>query len=69
MHVAFRIPYVYNYIAKLCRKFAKAIQNQLNTNVRAIGQGEAMRRKFRMLKLGGGETHDRSANCRLRAGK
>jgi hypothetical protein len=62
MHVAFRIPYVYNYIDKSCRKFAKAIQNQLNKNVGAIGQGEAMRRKCTMLQLDGGKGHDRSAD-------
>jgi hypothetical protein len=43
--MALRIPYVYDYITKLCRKQAEVIQNHLNPNVYAIGQGEAMHRK------------------------
>jgi hypothetical protein len=69
MHVAYRIPYVYNYITKLCRIHAIAIQNQLNINARSNGQGEAMHRKCRRLKLGGGNAHDRSGVCRLRVDK
>jgi hypothetical protein len=41
LHVAFKIPYVYDYITKLCRTQAEVIPNDVNTNVRGIGQGEA----------------------------
>jgi hypothetical protein len=36
MHVAFEIPYGYDYITKLYRKQAEVIQNQLYPNVSAI---------------------------------
>jgi hypothetical protein len=35
----FKIPYVYDYITKLCRRQAEVILNHKNPNVRAIGQG------------------------------
>jgi hypothetical protein len=43
MHAAFHIPYVYDYVTKLCRQQAKVIQNHENEteNVRNIEQGEA----------------------------
>jgi hypothetical protein len=62
LHVAFRIPYVYDFITKLCRQQAEVIQNHHNTNVRNIGQGEAQHRKYKRLKLGGGQTYDRSSD-------
>jgi hypothetical protein len=34
-----RIPYVYGYITKLCRRQAEVILNHENPNVHAIGQG------------------------------
>jgi hypothetical protein len=52
LHLAFNIPYVYEYITKLCRRQAEVIlQNHPNPNVRAIGQGEAIHRKYKRLKL------------------
>jgi hypothetical protein len=62
LHVAFKIPYAYDCITKLCRKQAEVIVNQLNQNVHGIGQGEATHRKYKRLKLGGGQTYDRSAD-------
>ncbi|PNF34077.1 hypothetical protein B7P43_G01168 [Cryptotermes secundus] len=59
--MAFKIPYVYDYITKLCRKQAEVIQNHENENVRNIGQGEARHRKYERLKLGGGQAYDRSS--------
>jgi hypothetical protein len=41
LHMAFKIPYVYDYITKLCRQEAEVIQNHDNENVRNIEQGEA----------------------------
>jgi hypothetical protein len=53
MHVAFQIPYVYDYITKSCRQQAEVIQNHEDENVHYIGQGEAPHRKDKRLKLGG----------------
>jgi hypothetical protein len=36
LHTALNLPYVYNYISKLCRQQAKVIQNE-NDRVRGIG--------------------------------
>jgi hypothetical protein len=38
----------------------EVILNHVNSNVRDIGQGEAMRRKYKRLKLGGGQAYDRA---------
>jgi hypothetical protein len=62
LQVALKIPYVYDYITKLCSTQAKLILNHVNPNVRGIGQGEAMHRNYTRLKLRGGEAYDRSAN-------
>jgi hypothetical protein len=55
LHLAFQIPFVYDYITKLCRQQAEVIQNHDNKNVRTIGQGEDRHRKYMRLKLGGGQ--------------
>jgi hypothetical protein len=60
MHVAFQIPYVYEYITKSCRQQAEVIQN--HENVRYIGQDEAPHRKYKRLKLGGGHVYDCSSD-------
>jgi hypothetical protein len=57
--VDFHVPYVYDYITKLCKRQAEMIHNNENENVRNIGQGETPRRKYEMLKLGG----DHLYNC------
>jgi hypothetical protein len=57
MHTAFHIPYVYDYITKLCRQQAEVIQNHENEYVHYIGQGEARHRKYKRLKLGGGHVY------------
>jgi hypothetical protein len=51
LHVAFKIPYVCDYITKLYRKQTEVILNHVNPNVHAIGQGEARHRKNKRLKL------------------
>jgi hypothetical protein len=45
LHLAFQIPFVYDYIKKLCRQQAEVIQNHENANVRNIGQVELRHRK------------------------
>jgi hypothetical protein len=52
---------VYDYITKLCRRQAEVILNHENPTVRATGQGEARHRKYKKLKLGGGQAYDRSS--------
>jgi hypothetical protein len=61
LHLAFHIPYVYDYITELCRQQAEVIQNHNNENVRNIGQGEANHRKYKRLQLGGGQAYERSS--------
>jgi hypothetical protein len=61
MHKAFHMPYIYDYITKLCRQQAEVIQNHENENVRYTGQGEAQQRKYKRLKLGGGHVYDCSS--------
>jgi hypothetical protein len=34
LHMAFKLPYTYDYIIKLCRQQAEVIQNYENANVR-----------------------------------
>jgi hypothetical protein len=57
----FQIPYVYDYITKICSKQAEVILNHDNINVRSIGKIEAQHRKYKRLKLGGGQAYDRSS--------
>jgi hypothetical protein len=49
-------------MTKLSRQQAEVIQNHENENVRNIGQGEARQRKYKRLKLGGGQAYDRSSD-------
>jgi hypothetical protein len=55
--VAFKIPYVYDLITKLCRQQAE-IQNHHSPNVRVIGQGSAQHRKYKRVELGGGQAYE-----------
>jgi hypothetical protein len=41
---------------------AEVILNHVNPNVRCTGQGEAMRRKYKRLKLGGGQDYNPSSD-------
>jgi hypothetical protein len=61
-HAAFNLPYVYDYITKLCRRQAEVIQNHENEHVRGTGKGEARHSKYKRLKLGGGQAYDRSSD-------
>jgi hypothetical protein len=58
---AFILPYVYDYITKLRRQQAEVIQNHENEHFRSTGQGKARHRKYKRLKLGGGQAYDRSS--------
>jgi hypothetical protein len=61
LHLTFKIPYVYVYITKLCSRQAEVILNHENPNVRDFGYGEARHRKYKRLKLDGGQAYDRSS--------
>jgi len=54
-HRTFQIPYVYDYITKICRKQAEVMQNHEHVNVQNIGKSEAQHREHKRLKLGGGQ--------------
>jgi hypothetical protein len=60
--MVFKIPYVYDYIGKLCRTQAEVILNHANPNVCGIRQEEAMHRKYKRLKRGCGQAYDCSAD-------
>jgi hypothetical protein len=62
MHRAHNLPYVYDYIIKLCRQQAEVIRNRESEHVRCRGQGEARHRKYKRLKLGGGQACVRSSD-------
>jgi hypothetical protein len=62
MHMSFKLPYMYDYTTKSRRQQAEVIQNHENANVRNIGQGEPPHRKYKRLKLGGGQAYDRSSD-------
>jgi len=47
---------------QLCRQQVEVTQNHENATVRNIGQSEAMHRKYKRLKLGGGRAYDRSSD-------
>jgi hypothetical protein len=49
-----------NSVTKLCRTHAEEILNHRNAILRGIGQEEAMHRKYKKLKLGGGQAYDHS---------
>jgi len=55
LHVAFKIPYLYDFVTELCRQQATVILNHENVNIRNIGQGEAQYRTYKRIKLGGGQ--------------
>jgi hypothetical protein len=62
LHMAFQVPYIYDYVKKLCRQQTEVTQNHENTNVRDIGKGEARQRKYKSLKAGGVQAYDRSSD-------
>jgi hypothetical protein len=47
---------------ELCRQQAEVIQNHENEHVRRIGRGEARHRKYKRLKLGGGQAYECSSD-------
>jgi len=43
----------------LCRNQAEGVQNYENAYIRIVEQGEARKRKYKRLNLGGGLAYDR----------
>jgi hypothetical protein len=62
LHMAFQVPYIYDYITKLCRQQAKVIQNHENGLIRNIRKDEAWHRKYKRLKLGSSKVYDPSSD-------
>jgi hypothetical protein len=58
-HVAFQVPFIYDYINKLCRQQAEDLQSHKNANICDIGKGETQHRKYKKLKLGDAQAYDR----------
>jgi hypothetical protein len=46
----------------LYRQEAEVKQNQENEHIRNIGQGEGRHKKYKRLKLDGGQAYDRSSD-------
>jgi hypothetical protein len=59
LHTAFNLPYVCDYMTKLCRQQEEVIQNHENEHVSGIGQGEATHRTYNRYKPFGGQGYDR----------
>jgi hypothetical protein len=59
LHVRFKVPYVNDYITESFRTQAEVILNHVNSDIRGIGQGAAMHRKYKRLKLDGGQAYCR----------
>jgi hypothetical protein len=49
-------------LQKSCRQQAEVVQNYDSGNFRNMGRGEAVQRKHKRLKRGGGQDYDRSSN-------
>jgi hypothetical protein len=60
LHMAFKLPYIYDYITEVCRQQAEVTQNYENANVPNIALGEPRHRKYKRLNLGGDQAYDRS---------
>jgi hypothetical protein len=61
-HTASNLPHVYVSVTKLCRRQAEIIHNHENEYVRSLGQCEARHRKYKRLKLGGGQAYHPSGD-------
>jgi hypothetical protein len=60
--MALDLPYVYDYVTKLCRQQGKVIQNREDEHVRSIGQGETRHGICKVLKLGSGQAYNSSSD-------
>jgi hypothetical protein len=51
LHTAFNLPYVYDYITKVCRQQAEIIQHFENEHVHSIGKAKRNIENIRVLNL------------------
>jgi hypothetical protein len=58
LHMGFNLPYIYDYITKLCRQEVKVIQTYENEHLRGAGQSEARHRKYKRLRHGCDKVYD-----------
>jgi hypothetical protein len=67
LHMAFKVPHMYDCITKFCRTQAEVILNHVPVyqNVHGIGQGEARCGKYKRLKLGSSQTYNHSADLSI----
>jgi hypothetical protein len=63
LHVALKIICVCEYKAKFCKIQTGVIHIHKNPNVCAIRQGEAMQKKSKRPKFGGGQAYEHSRVC------
>jgi hypothetical protein len=59
LHTAFKLPYLCDYVTKLCKQ--QVILNHKNRNDRNNGHGEPRHSKYERLKFRGGQAYDRSS--------
>jgi hypothetical protein len=64
LHMALKIPYLHDFIIKVCREQVAIILNHENVNIR-ISQGEARHIKYKSFKLGGGQPYYLVCGCIL----
>jgi hypothetical protein len=62
LHMALNLPNVYDYTTNCAGDKQKSYKIMENEHVRSIEEGEARHRKFRRLKLGGGQAYVRSSD-------
>jgi hypothetical protein len=62
INVSFQLPYVHDYITKLCSQQAQVIQNHENAHVLIIEQGEVRQGKCKRLNLGSGQAYNRPSD-------
>jgi hypothetical protein len=60
--MTFQVTYTYIYVTKLCRQQAEVTKNNENENVRDIRTDTAQHKKYKRLKLGGGQAYDHSSD-------
>jgi hypothetical protein len=60
LHTAFNLPYVYDLMQATSTGHTKA--REWTEHIRSTGQGEARHRKYKRLKLGGGQAYDRPSD-------
>jgi hypothetical protein len=60
--MSFIIPYIYDFITKLCKHQAEVTQNYENDNVNNFGQDEAIHRNYMRLNFGGGQAYNRASD-------